>query len=104
MSMFHLHITTPEGRNWDGDAVSIVAQGPQGYFGVMANHAPMIAALAPGVLKVEGPEKTNYYAAGDGVLEVRLDKTVVILVDYAEPFESDEEAKAKAKELHAHLL
>ena len=104
MSMFNLHITTPEGDNWDGDAVSVVAQGIEGYFGVMNNHAPMIAALSPGLLKVRGPEKNHYYAAGDGVLEVRLDGKVVILADYAERFDSKDEAILKAKELHEHLL
>jgi F-type H+-transporting ATPase subunit epsilon len=99
MSVFHLHITTPEGNNWDGDVVSVIAWGVGGSFGVLANHAPMIAALKPGVLTVRGEEETKYYATGEGVLEVRLDQWVVILADYAEPFATAEEAKTKAKEL-----
>jgi F-type H+-transporting ATPase subunit epsilon len=99
MSLFHLHITTPEGNNWDGDVVSVTAVGPQGSFGVLANHAPMIAAVKPGVLKVRGEEDTRYYAAGEGVLEVRVDKMVVILLEYAELLPSAEEAKRKVSEL-----
>lgn len=99
MPAFHLQITTPEGNNWDGDVVAVTAGGVEGSFGVLANHAPMIAALKPGVLKVRGEEETHYYAAGEGVLEVRVDKWVVVLVDYAEPFDTQEEAKVKAKEL-----
>ncbi|MDF7798685.1 ATP synthase F1 subunit epsilon [Pontiellaceae bacterium B1224] len=99
MAAFHLHITTPEGNNWDGDAVSVKANGAEGSFGVMANHAPMIAALKPGVLVVRGEDETRFYAAGEGVLEVRTDKWVVVLTDYAEPFQTLEEAKVKAKEL-----
>jgi F-type H+-transporting ATPase subunit epsilon len=99
MAAFHLQITTPEGNNWDGDVVSVSAEGVEGSFGILANHAPMIAALKPGVLKVRGEENTHYYAAGEGVLEVRIDKWVVILVDYAESCSTQAEAKAKAKEL-----
>jgi F-type H+-transporting ATPase subunit epsilon len=103
MSAFHLHITTPEGNNWDGDAVSVNAWGVEGSFGVLSNHAPMIAALKPGVLTVRGEDETRYYAAGEGVLEVRIDKGVVILVDYAEAFDTLDEAKVKAKELQHQL-
>ena len=103
MPAFHLHITTPEGNNWDGDVVSISAQGTEGAFGIMANHAPMIAALKPGVLTVRGEDETRYYAVGGGVLEVRVDKWVVILADYADFFDTVEEAKLKAKEHRRQL-
>lgn len=92
MSTYHLHITTPEGNNWDGNAEALSACGSEGSLGILSNHAPMIAALVPGVLMVRGEKGTRYYAAGAGVLEVRIDKMVVILADYAEPFESEEEA------------
>ncbi len=94
MPQFHLHITTPEGNIWDDDADAIVAYGSEGHIGVLANHAPMIAALQPGVLKVQAGDKTQYYAAGDGVLEVRIDKEVVLLVDYAEPYPTAGEARS----------
>jgi F-type H+-transporting ATPase subunit epsilon len=97
MSGFHLHITTPEGNVWDADADAVVACGSEGSFGVMTNHAPMIAALQPGVLKVQAGEELQYYAAGEGVLEVRIDKEVVLLVDYAEPYDSLEDAKQHLK-------
>ncbi len=99
MAAFHLHITTPEGNNWDGDVLGISAQGAEGSFGILSSHAPMIAALKPGVLKVRGEEEAHFYAAGEGVLEVRVDKRVVILLDYAEACDTLEEAQVKAKEL-----
>ena len=59
----------------------------------------MIAALNPGPLTVRGNEGTKHYAASGGTLEVRTDKRVVLLVDYAEPFDTEAEAAVKAKEL-----
>ncbi len=94
MAVFHLHITTPEGNVWDDDAEAVSACGVEGSFSVLASHAPMIAALKPGVLTVRGEDKALYYAAGEGVLEVRVDKQVVLLIDYAEPYPTEAEAKA----------
>ncbi len=93
MPSFHLHVTTPEGNIWDDDAEAVVAYGVEGSMGILANHAPMITALQPGVLKVQGADKTQYYAAGEGILEVRTDKQVVLIIDYAEAYDTEAEAK-----------
>lgn len=97
MSLFHLHVTTPEGNIWDADAEAVTASGYDGSFGVLANHAPLITALKPGLLKVRVHDNTRYYAAGEGILEVRIDKEVVLLLDYAEPYPTEEDAKAHIK-------
>ena len=99
MSHFPLQIITPEGNVWEGESNGVSASGVEGSFGVLADHAPMIAALKPGPLTVRSNGDTHYYAASEGILEVRTDKRVVLLVDYAEPFDTEEEAKAKAQEL-----
>jgi F-type H+-transporting ATPase subunit epsilon len=99
MSHFPLQIITPEGNVWEGEADGVSASGVTGSFGVLANHAPMISALKPGPLTVRGNGETKYYAASEGTLEVRTDRRVVLLVDYAEPFDTEDEARTKAKEL-----
>jgi len=99
MPSFHLHVTTPEGNVWDADAEAVTVCGVEGSMGILANHAPMITALKPGVLKVRAGDRTQYYAAGDGVLEVRIDKWVVLLVDYAEPYPTEAEAKKHLQSL-----
>lgn len=103
MAVFALQIISPEGAIWAGEAEALKAVGVEGSFGVLANHAPMIAALIPGAVAVRGTEETQYYAVGEGILEVRVDKQVVLLVDYAEPFATAEEAKVKARELQHQL-
>ncbi|WP_372796239.1 ATP synthase F1 subunit epsilon [Pontiella sp.] len=104
MAMFPVQIISPEGTIWSGTVEAIQAVGVDGSFGVMANHRPMIAALIPGALKIkEEADRLLYYAIGEGILEVRVDKRVVLLVDYAEAFDSAEEARVKARELQ-HML
>ena len=98
MADFSLTIVTPEGRVFEGEAESVSAVGVVGSLGVLANHAPMICALKDGAVTVHGNE-TLHYAASGGTLEVRPDKAVVLLLDYAHPCDSAEEASRKAQEL-----
>ena len=102
MAQFHLHVTTPEGNVWDADADAVNAFGIDGHFGILPNHAPIIAALKPGVLKVDQGDQTHYFAAGEGVLEVRMDKDVVLLLEYAEPCSSAAEAREKVREANQY--
>ena len=43
--LYRLKILTLEKSVYDADVKSIVAPGADGYFGVLAQHAPLIAAL-----------------------------------------------------------
>jgi len=64
---------------------SLVAPGIDGYFGVLARHAPMVAALAMGeVSLVDDQGRRQFFALGGGFLEVAWDE-VTILADAAEP-------------------
>ena len=98
MSTFSLQIISPEGSIYAGHAEAITVCGVEGSLGVWANHAPMVAALIPGAVMVRTPEEQHFYAGGDGVLEVRPDKKVILLIDYAVAFDTAAEAKIKAKE------
>lgn len=104
MALFPVQIISPEGTIWSGMVEALQAIGVDGSFGVMANHRPMIAAVVPGPLKMhETGDRFLHYALGEGILEVRVDKRVVLLVDYAEKEDSAEEAKTKSLELQ-HML
>lgn len=94
MNTFHLSIITPLGEVYSGEIESLVAPGEEGHLGVMAHHAPMIAALQQGSLVTRTGEQASYYAAGHGVLEVAENK-VLVLIDDAVPADSLEDAAAK---------
>ena len=95
MPTFPLTIVTPAGNPFEGDVTSITVPGEEGSLGVLAHHAPMIAGLRAGILAVTAnPGGTPaYYVTGEGVLEVKLDGSVVILADKAEPAPSLDAAK-----------
>lgn len=98
MNVFQLTIVTPQGRLFDEEVESVVAPGREGYLGVLAGHAPMVAALRPGVLTIKSTEKTTLFAMGEGVLETS-GSGASILADDALPAASLEEARARLAEM-----
>ncbi len=87
-----LSIVTPEGEIFHEEVLSLMAPGSDGYFGVMAHHAPMLAALGRGVMKVRGQGETSWFAVEGGIVEVSP-TGVVVLADLCS--EADTEAEAR---------
>jgi F-type H+-transporting ATPase subunit epsilon len=91
---YSIQMLTPEGKAHEGEAISVVAPGELGSFGVLAHHQPMIAALAAGVLQITTPdERRLVFDIGPGLLEVTPEHDVVILTDDAA---TDDDAPAAA--------
>lgn len=81
----HLNILTPDGSIFSGDAYGAQLPGVSGSFEVLNNHAPMIAALGEGRLKVLQGSLTGsaiFYDVHGGFVEV-LNNNVTVLVEGA---------------------
>lgn len=79
----HLEILSPEKKIYSGEADGVQMPGVTGSFEVLNNHAPMIAALATGKMRVRvGKENTLYNIKG-GFVEV-LNNNVSVLVEGVE--------------------
>ena len=101
---FKLEVITPDRLVLSDDAaVSVVAPGVEGYFGVLANHAPMMAALTIGIFDLRRADGTkSKMAISVGFLEVH-ENTVSVLAESAElaediDVERAEQSKKRAKE------
>ena len=81
--MLKLEIVTPEKRVVDTEADSVSVPTASGEAGILPNHAPLIAALKPGVLAYSNRGGTERIAIGGGFVEVSQDK-VSVLADTAE--------------------
>ena len=56
---------------WSGDATTVVARTTEGDVGILANHAPLLAALRPAELRLHvGDSETKRYAQAHGWLQV----------------------------------
>lgn len=92
MPTYKLSILSPSGKAFEGEAESVIAPGREGQLGVLAGHAPMIAALRPGLSTVVAGGQKSFFYTGEGVIEVSRAETV-LLVDEAAKVERPEEAQ-----------
>lgn len=77
---FRLQVFTQERKVLDEQVTSIQVPALDGYLGVLAHHAPMIAALGEGRLTVKNNSGARVMAIDGGFLEV-IDNTATILAD-----------------------
>lgn len=80
---FSLSILTPEGKVYEDTVDSLLAPGLQGGFEIYSNHQAMLAALKAGMLRVRKDGKENTFNCASGILEVKPDHQVLVLVDSA---------------------
>ena len=50
---FSFELVSPEALVLSGDATEVVVPGTEGYFTVLANHAPLMSTVKPGVVDVK---------------------------------------------------
>lgn len=76
-----LEIITPERHIYDGETALVQLPGSDGLFEILNNHAPMIAALGNGKVKVQTLDgKFEYFDIRGGVVEV-LNNKILVLAD-----------------------
>ena len=78
---FHFELTSPEQLVFSGEVEHVVVPGSEGEFGVLADHAPLIAMLRPGILTIFGPNEQRFVVRG-GFAEVNP-KGLTVLADFA---------------------
>jgi len=104
--LFRLTVLTPTRTVLEEDVDSIIVPGEDGYLGVLAHHAPLITALAPGKLTVRRGSTTREYAVGGGFLEVSQNHARLLAdsleapeaIDVARARRAAERARARLKE------
>ncbi|PLW92890.1 MAG: ATP synthase F1 subunit epsilon [Marinilabiliales bacterium] len=74
-----LEIISPETTLYSGEVKKIVFPGQEGSFGVLENHAPMIAALQKGDVEFETTDgKEEKIEVKGGVVEILNNKVLVL--------------------------
>jgi F-type H+-transporting ATPase subunit epsilon len=85
MATFRFDLVSPEQMVFSGEVEHVVVPGTEGEFGVLAGHAPLVAMLKPGVLRILGPNAQRIMVVG-GFAEVSPDG-LTVLADIAMPVE-----------------
>jgi F-type H+-transporting ATPase subunit epsilon len=66
----HFNLVSPERQLMSGDVDQVDVPGSEGQFGVLPNHAPLMTALAPGVVRVRNGAEENRIFVRGGFAEV----------------------------------
>ncbi len=78
-----LEILTPERKVFSGKVYGIQLPGTEGSFGMLENHAPMIAALGKGKMKVlkDRNNSSETYEISGGFVEMINNHATVLIED-----------------------
>jgi F-type H+-transporting ATPase subunit epsilon len=82
MATFHFDLVSPEKLAFSGDVDQVDIPGVEGDFGVLAGHAPVVAAVRPGILTVMSGGTQQKIIVLGGLAEVS-DKGLTVLADVA---------------------
>jgi F-type H+-transporting ATPase subunit epsilon len=101
---FDLSVVTPEGAVFEGEAQMLIVPGAAGEIGVLARHAPLVAMLKAGEIRVRAQGSWQSFAAGPGYFKVQQDRAIVLVDDAVRAEEIDvEEARREADEARTLL-
>jgi len=81
----HCTVRSADCTLYDGDAHHVVARSPHGEFAVMDNHAPLLAVLAPGVVRIHGADATETRIVCVGGTFDFSDNRATLLVERPQP-------------------
>lgn len=73
-----VEIVTPDKKVFDGDAEGVQLPGTEGSFEILNNHAPIIANLGKGKIRVRTTKDTQYYDIESGLVEMVNNKVIVL--------------------------
>ena len=100
-------LVTPEGDAYDGEAEMVIVPGAAGEIGVLARHAPLVALLKAGSVRIYEsvePEEMREFAVGPGFFKVERDRAIALVDDAIPAREIDHErAQRQLEEARAEL-
>src|SRR3954470_19615531 len=82
MATFHFDLVSPEKLAFSGEVDQVDVPGVEGDFGVLAGHAPVVAAIRPGLL-TSTPGATHQKVIVPGGLAEMSEKGLTVLADVA---------------------
>src|SRR5262245_48771945 len=92
MATFHFDLVSPEKYAFTGEVDQVDIPGVEGDFGVLAGHAPVIAAIRPGIITVHAGGTREKIIVTGGIAEVN-ENGLTVLADIARSLEELDRAK-----------
>ncbi|MFH1069927.1 MAG: ATP synthase F1 subunit epsilon [Candidatus Glassbacteria bacterium] len=89
-------LITQEKVIFEGEVRSVVAPAANGQLGILSKHAPLMAALGRGVLKITVGTEKKFFAVVGGFLQVK-DNNLILLADQAVPADNIDRVEAEER-------
>jgi F-type H+-transporting ATPase subunit epsilon len=87
---FEVEVLTPEGEVFSGEVSQVSTRTAVGEIGILANHAPLLAALRPAELRLHvSDSETRRYAQAHGWLQVFGNHARLLLEEAIAPEDLD---------------
>ena len=87
---FEVEVLTPEGEVFEGEVRQVSTRTAVGEIGILANHAPLLAALRPTELRLHVSDaETRRYAQAHGWLQVFGNRARLLVEEAIDPEELD---------------
>lgn len=99
MATFKLEVITPLKKILEKEVDMIVLRTTEGDMGVMANHAPFVAELSIGEMKVKSSDEEVSYFVSGGFMDVSREKTTILADEAMDAREIDIEIAKKDAEV-----
>ncbi|WKA29004.1 F0F1 ATP synthase subunit epsilon [Bradyrhizobium roseum] len=92
MATFHFDLVSPEKLAFSGEVDQVDIPGVEGDFGVLAGHAPIVAAIRPGILTITSGGTHQKVIVFGGLAEMS-EKGLTVLADVATSLEDLDRAQ-----------
>jgi F-type H+-transporting ATPase subunit epsilon len=91
MATLEVSLVTPDGSVFEGEAEMLIVPGADGEIGVLARHAPLVAMLKAGSMRVHirRAQEVREFATGPGFFKVEQDRALALVDDAVDVTEID---------------
>lgn len=76
--MIHVELLTPKGLVFEGEAAFVVAPSVEGSLGILPNHAPLIALLKTGEVRIDFKNGSKTFRIESGLIEVKNNRLSIL--------------------------
>jgi F-type H+-transporting ATPase subunit epsilon len=88
--MVDVEVLTPEGEVWEGEVRQVSTRTETGEIGILANHAPLLAALRPTELRLHvSDSEVKRYAQAHGWLQIFGNRARLLVEEALAPEDLD---------------
>ena len=99
--LFGVKVICPERVFFEGEADMLELRTTEGEIGILADHIPLTAVIAPGIMRIINGSEKKEAALNEGFVEILGDKVIILAESCEWPDEIDlaraQEAKVRAE-------